>query len=59
MIIDQKSNAIAIEILLQKSNAILIMHYFCEKSNVIVEVIAIIFFILRSVNHLFIFYSEW
>ena len=59
MVIDQKSNAIAIEILLQKSNAILIMHYFCEKSNVIVEVIAIIFFILRSVNHLFIFYSEW
>ena len=59
MVIDQKSNAIAIEILLQKSNAILIMHYFCEKSNVIVEVIAIIFFILRSVNHLFIFHSEW
>ena len=39
----KKSNAIAIEILLQKSNAILIMHYFCEKSNAIVEVIAIIF----------------
>ena len=37
----KKSNAIAIEIeiLTQKSNAIVIMHYFCEKSNAIVKVI--------------------
>ena len=38
MVIDQ-SNAIAIEILTKKSNAIVIMHYFCEKSNAIVKVI--------------------
>ena len=31
----KKSNAIAIEILPQKSNAIVTMHYFCEKSNAI------------------------
>ena len=37
----KKSNAIAIEILPQKSNAIVIMHYFCEKSNAIVEVLII------------------
>ena len=29
----KKSNAIAIEIFTQKSNAIVIMHYFCEKSQ--------------------------
>ena len=32
----KKSNAIAIEILTQKSNAIVIMQYFYEKSNAIV-----------------------
>ena len=41
----KKSNAIAIEILPQKSNAIVIMHYFCEKSNAIVEIIIIKFFL--------------
>ena len=42
MLIEQKKvNAIAIEILTKKSNAIVIMHYFCEKSNAIVEVIII------------------
>ena len=38
MVIDQKSNAIAIEIVTKKSNAIVIMHYFCDKSNSIIEV---------------------
>ena len=37
----KKSNAIAIEILSPKCNAIVIMHYFYKKSNAIVEVIAI------------------
>ena len=37
----KKSNAIAIEILTQKSNAIVIMQYFYEKSNAIAKVIAI------------------
>ena len=37
----KKSNAIAIEILFPKCNAIVIMHYFYKKSNAIVEVIAI------------------
>ena len=32
----KKSNAIAIEILTQKSNEIVIMHYFYGKSNAIV-----------------------
>ena len=49
MVIDQKkSNAIAIEIeiVTKKSNAIVIMHYFYEKSNSIIKVliIAITFF---------------
>ena len=39
VIVIKKSNAIAIEILPQKSYAIVIMHYFCEKSNAIVEII--------------------
>ena len=37
----KKSNAIAIEILTQKSSAIVIMHYFYQKRNAIFEVIAI------------------
>ena len=37
----KKAIAIEIEILTQKSNAIVIMHYFCEKSNAIVEVIIV------------------
>ena len=49
MVIDQKSNAIAIEIVTKKSNAIVIMHYFYQKSNAIVEVISIDFFpLLKS-----------
>ena len=36
----KKSNAIAIEIVTKKSNAIVMMHYFCEKSNAIIEVLA-------------------
>ena len=43
VIVLKKSNAIAIEILPQKSYAIVIMHYFCEKSNAIVERIIIKF----------------
>ena len=37
----KKSNAIAIEILTQKSNAIVIMHYFCGKSDAIFKVIIV------------------
>ena len=37
MVIDKKSNAIAVEILTQKvMQYIVIMHEFCEKSNAIV-----------------------
>ena len=41
MVIDQKRNAIAIKILTLTSNAIVIMHYFCEKSSAIVKAIII------------------
>ena len=36
----KKSNAVAIEIVTKKRNAIVLMHYFCEKSNAIIEILA-------------------
>ena len=62
MVIDQKSNAIAIEILPQKSYAIVIMHYFCEKSqNNYYKFFKKIlnFFKHRFANYLFILSGKW
>ena len=37
----KKSNALALEIVSQKCNALVIMHYFFKKSNALVKIIAL------------------